>query len=417
MPQTLTSTLDKLKEFETREPEIVFAWHDPETEARGWLVINSLRNGAAGGGTRMRPGLTAEEVISLAKTMEIKFNVCGPLIGGAKSGLDFDPDDPRKEGVLKRWYAAITPLLKQYYGTGGDLNVDEVSEVMPITYDLGVHHPQEGVVQGYLKPDAATRHQVLRQLDEGVRRRVVHWDYAPTTDAKNITVSDMVTGYGVAMGVQHFYDLWQSQPPQGKRVIVQGFGNVGGAAALTLAKEGYRIVGIIDRRGGLMAPEGLSLEDVKRLYLSRHKNHLPLDNIIPFDQINREIWGMGAEVFIPAAGSRLVTLEQVDAMAHAGLELISCGANVPFADSGIFLGPIGLHADRQVAVVPDFIANCGMARTFAYLMQPGVSMNDEDLFPDISQTIHQALLRTRELCPEPRGLWQASLQWSLDDVM
>ena len=74
---------------------------DPETEAVGWVVINSLRGGAAGGGTRMRVGLDKREVESLAKTMEIKFSVSGPQIGGAKSGINFDPTDPRKEGVAK----------------------------------------------------------------------------------------------------------------------------------------------------------------------------------------------------------------------------------------------------------------------------------------------------------------------------
>ena len=48
---------------------------------QGWVVINSLRGGAAGGGTRMRKGLTKDEVVSLAKVMEIKFSVCGPPIG------------------------------------------------------------------------------------------------------------------------------------------------------------------------------------------------------------------------------------------------------------------------------------------------------------------------------------------------
>ena len=81
----------------------------------------------------MRKGLNKHEVVSLAKTMEVKFTVSGPAIGGAKSGINFDPKDPRKEDVLKRWYAAITPLLKNYYGTGGDLNVDEIHEVIPIT--------------------------------------------------------------------------------------------------------------------------------------------------------------------------------------------------------------------------------------------------------------------------------------------
>ena len=52
----------------------------------------------------MRIGLDMNEVLSLAKTMEVKFTVSGPAIGGAKSGINFDPKDPRKKGVLERWY-------------------------------------------------------------------------------------------------------------------------------------------------------------------------------------------------------------------------------------------------------------------------------------------------------------------------
>ncbi|TAE52470.1 MAG: Glu/Leu/Phe/Val dehydrogenase [Bacteroidetes bacterium] len=405
--------LESLKIYEARSPEIIFQWRDTQTEAEGWLVINSLRNGAAGGGTRMRKGCSLAEVLSLAKTMEIKFCVAGPPIGGAKSGINFDPADPRKEGVLRRWFEAIYPLLKHYYGTGGDLNVEEVGEVMPLTYDLGIHHPQEGIVNGYIKPGMAQRNLVLRQLREGVAKQVVHWDYAPTTDLKVITVSDMVTGYGVAMAVEHYYRVW-NRPAADKRVIIQGFGNVGGAAALTLARDGYRIVGILDRRGGILSEEGLDLSEIKELYLHREGNQLPIKDIRPFDEINEKIWSCGAEVFVPAAGSRLVSREQVDQLISHGLEVISCGANVPFADPDIFLGPIALHADAHTAVIPDFIANCGMARTFAYLMQPGVSLDDEAIFSDISQTILNALEKTHARRPEPNGLWQTSLEWALE---
>ena len=62
---------DLLKEFENKIPEIVFQWQDQLSEAKGWVVINSLRGGAAGGGTRMRIGLDQHEVTSLAKTMEV----------------------------------------------------------------------------------------------------------------------------------------------------------------------------------------------------------------------------------------------------------------------------------------------------------------------------------------------------------
>ena len=76
-----------LEKFENKQPEIVFEWKDSETEAEGWVVINSLRNGAAGGGTRMRKGLDKGEVESLAKTMEVKFSVCGRSFYFSSLGL------------------------------------------------------------------------------------------------------------------------------------------------------------------------------------------------------------------------------------------------------------------------------------------------------------------------------------------
>ena len=92
-----------LEKFENKTPEVVFQWKDSQTEAKGWVVINSLRGGAAGGGTRMmRVGLDQHEVTSLAKTMEVKFTVSGPPMEIAKSGINFDPNDPRKAGVLKK---------------------------------------------------------------------------------------------------------------------------------------------------------------------------------------------------------------------------------------------------------------------------------------------------------------------------
>ena len=195
-----------LDQYENKKPEIVFEWSDSETEAEGWVVINSLRGGAAGGGTRMRKGLNKHEVVSLAKTMEVKFTVAGPAIGGAKSGINFDPKDPRKEGVLERWYAAITPLLKNYYGTGGDLNVDEIHEVIPITKNLGVEHPQEGVFTGHFKPSSAEKSKIIKQLQDGVLLEITNPSLTPDVSRK-YTVADMITGFGVSEAVKHFYHL------------------------------------------------------------------------------------------------------------------------------------------------------------------------------------------------------------------
>ncbi|RFP64854.1 amino acid dehydrogenase [Hymenobacter lapidiphilus] len=407
---------DLLAKFENKRPEIVFEWQDAETEAEGWVVINSLRGGAAGGGTRMRLGLDKREVESLAKTMEVKFTVSGPAIGGAKSGINFDPRDPRKRGVLERWYKAVFPLLKNYYGTGGDLNVDEIHEVIPITEEYGLWHPQEGVVNGHYQATEPQKIQKLGQLRQGVVKVLEDVAYSPELRRK-YTVADLITGYGVAEAVRHYYALWGNGSMEGKRAIIQGWGNVGAAAAYYLASQGARITGIIDRAGGLLRTEGFGLEEIRQLMLDRQGNELTADNKLSFEEINEQIWSSGAEIFVPAAASRLVTKAQVEALAANGLEVISCGANVPFQDPEIFFGPTGEFADARVSVIPDFIANCGMARVFAYLMESDAEITDQAIFEDTSRIIRAALERTRAQGEERTGLAQKSFEMALRQLV
>lgn len=406
---------DLLEKFENKRPEIVFEWKDSETEAVGWVVINSLRGGAAGGGTRMRVGLDKREVESLAKTMEVKFTVSGPPIGGAKSGINFDPADPRKQGVLQRWYAAVMPLLKYYYGTGGDLNVDEIHEVIPITEDSGIWHPQEGVFTGHYKPTEAQKVNRIGQLRQGVVKVIEDAVFVPDLN-KKYTIADMCTGYGVAEAVKHYYELWGGNV-KGKRAVVQGWGNVGAAAGFYLAKMGVKIVGIISREGGLINKNGFSQEEINKLVLDRKGNQIIDSNLLSFNDVNAKIWDEEFEIFIPAAASRLVTRDQVDRMIASKLEVISSGANVPFADPEIFFGSTGLHADQKISVIPDFIANCGMARVFAYFMEREVSMTDASIFSDISTTIRKGLEKSFKKNSAKTTIAQTSFEIALKQLV
>ena len=404
-----------LKKFEDKTPEIVFNWKDAETEAEGWTVINSLRGGAAGGGTRMRKGLDMNEVLSLAKTMEVKFSVSGPAIGGAKSGINFDPNDPRKKGVLQRWYKAVSPLLKSYYGTGGDLNVDEIHEVIPFTEECGVWHPQEGVFNGHFKPTEADKINRIGQLRQGVIKVIENPKFSPDV-LRKYTIADMITGYGVAEAVRHYYTIYGGNV-QGKKAIVQGFGNVGSAAAFYLAEMGAKIVGIIDRDGGIINEEGFTFDEIRSLFLNKDGNKLVAKNMIPFEEINQKIWTLGAAVFAPCAASRLVTKEQLDNMINNGLEVISCGANVPFADKEIFFGSIMEETDSKVSLIPDFISNCGMARVFAYFMEKKVQMTDEAIFYDISETIKKALEKVHNLHADKKNISATAFEIALKQLV
>jgi len=407
---------DLLERFENKRPEIVFEWKDAETEAEGWVVINSLRGGAAGGGTRMRTGLDKREVESLAKTMEVKFTVAGPAIGGAKSGINFDPKDPRKEGVLRRWYAAVTPLLKHYYGTGGDLNVDEIHEVIPMTEDCGVWHPQEGVFNGHFQPREAQKINRIGQLRQGVLKVIEDSNFTPDIDRKYV-VADMITGYGVAQSIKHYYSIWGGSV-EGKKVIVQGWGNVGSAAAYYLSQQGAKIVGIIDRVGGLINEDGFTFEEIKALFLNKNGNELAHPNLLSYEEMNARIWDLNAQVFIPCAGSRMITEDQLTRMIAGGMEVISSGANVPFADPQIFFGPIADKADNSISIIPDFISNCGMARVFAYLMSNDLkTITDEGIFNDTSNTILAALTDAHAKNPSKTGIAKAAFEIALKQLV
>ena len=407
---------DLLKKFENKTPEIIFQWQDSQTDAKGWVVINSLRGGAAGGGTRMRVGLDQHEVISLAKTMEVKFTVSGPPIGGAKSGINFDPNDSRKIEVLKRWYAAVTPLLKHYYGTGGDLNVDEINEVIPITEDCGVWHPQEGVFNGHYQPRESQKINRIGQLRQGVLKTIESENYTPDIERKFV-IADMITGYGVAESVKHYYKIYGGNL-KNKRVIVQGWGNVGSAAAYYIAQDGAKVVGIIDRNGGLINEKGFSFEEIKKLFLNKNGNTINYKNLLSFKEINDQIWDLESEIFLPCAASRLITKNQVERMLKSGIEVIAPGANVPFADKEIFFGPISDFTDQNTSLIPDFISNCGMARVFAYLMGNDFErMEDESIFKDTSKTIQNALENVFEKNSNPKNISKTAFEIALKQLI
>lgn len=388
MDETLDeSGYRRYQEFFHSDPGEIVTWQDGETGAEGWLVMNSLRGGAAGGGTRMRAGATLEEAIFLAKTMEIKFGVAGPRIGGAKSVLNFDRADPRKAEVLKRWFRHIGDHLKHRYGTGGDQNVHE-DEVIALTREaIGLEHPQEGVLRGHYAPDNGGFQRILRQLHEGVQLPV----RLPGV-GKTLALSKLVTGYGVAKAVEiYFEDTGGSVA--GKRILIEGFGDVGGPSAYYLHRAGAQVVGIITRPAGRknfrwrVDPKGLDVED---LLARRVDTDLPegieSEDATPF-------WQTEADVFIPAASSFLITRERLEELRSAGVQVIGCGANTPFNDRALGEVTLQREADRTFAVIPDFIANCGMARVFAYLMQDGVEVSEEAIQKDVEQRIGGAVTK------------------------
>jgi glutamate dehydrogenase/leucine dehydrogenase len=112
----------------------------------------------------------------------------------------------------------------------------------------------------------------------------------------------------------------------------------------------------------------------------------------------------------------LVQQSQVNQMIDSGLEVISSGANVPFADKEIFFGPIMEDTDEKVSLIPDFIANCGMARVFAYFMEKKVQMTDEAIFLDTSETIKKAIEKIHSLNSSKINISSTSFEIALKQL-
>ena len=145
---------------------------------------------------------------------------------------------------------------------------------------------------GHFQPNEAKVRRI-GNLRQGVSQPVEDATISPDVVGK--FAADLITGYGVSESVRHLHDL-RGDNVEGKRVVVQGWGNVGAAAALYLAQAGASIVGIIDRVGGVLRPEGLTYEEVKELFLAKG-NALHSNELVPFDDVNARIWDLEHEVF------------------------------------------------------------------------------------------------------------------------
>lgn len=186
-----------------------------------------------------------------------------------------------------------------------------------------------------------------------------------------LPVAELITGYGLARSTLRWYEV-RDQDVQGERVVVEGFGAVGGPCALYLARAGMPIVGIMDREKSLLSLEGLSAGEVEVLVRNREDKLLPRgDARLAWGPERTRLWDLPADVFVSAAASGTLDEDALVRLECAGVHTIACGANQPFRESRIGATRVQRMADQRFTVIPDVVANCGMARAFSYLMEDG----------------------------------------------
>jgi glutamate dehydrogenase (NAD(P)+) len=321
----------------TKPPYMTITWHDPVSGRPGYLVIDRLIDGAAGGGLRMRDGCTVDEVADLARAMSLKEAVAYTPgdrytpFGGAKGGIDCDPYGPDAFGVLRRYLEAMRPFLERHWATGEDFGLRQE------TID-------EAAAQAGLRSSIDAALLRLEDPDAGLQRL----RDAFAVDVDGIGLGEVVGGYGVAQAALAALERLALDPPA-TRAVVQGFGSMGGATARYLAQAGVRVVGIADRHGLIANAAGL---DVERLLATRD-GHGAIDRsalTAGDEQRPGADWlALDAELLVPAAMSYVIGAPEAERIAARVIVEAANVATLPEAEHRL--------AERGIVVVPDFVAN------------------------------------------------------------
>lgn len=289
----------------------------------GYRVQHHLTLGPTKGGIRFHPDVTVGEVAALAMWMSWKCALVGLPYGGAKGGVTCDPralSTGELERLTRRYTQELIPVLgPQVDIPAPDVGTNEqVMAWIMDTYSLQMGHAVPGVVTG--KP-------VL--LGGSLGRREA-------------------TGRGVAYLVSRAMDTLNIRA-QGATAVIQGYGNVGSVAAISMAKQGIKIIAVSDAFGGIYNANGLELNALND-FVAKTRSVVGFPEAEPIS--NEQLLLTPCDILVPAALERQITGENA---AKIQCRIIAEGANgptTPEADAILAQRP-------EIFVIPDILCNSG----------------------------------------------------------
>lgn len=321
-----------------KKPYLVVEWNDNESSATGWLCVYNFVNHYAGGGTRMHPTVTREEVIRLATTMGYKYKAAeSDTTGGCKGGISYDYRAPDAKDVLRRYLVAMAPYIKAGVSIGGDLGVN-YGDVLEILDDLGIGLP-------------STRE--MRENPKIVQHIKEH-DELAAKSYDGFLMYDMITGYGCAAALDEAWKLKGGK--EGASVVIQGFGAVGASMANSLDKMGYKVVGIADANCLVECQEGL---DVKELIETRKpKGEMDLEVFKSNYKVlkNSQWLEVDCDILVPAALEDVINKDNAH---EVKASLVVEAANIPVTKEGE-----QILFERGIDTCVDFVTNLGGIRIY-----------------------------------------------------
>ncbi len=320
------------------QPYVTIEWNDTETEAKGWLCVFNFVDHYCGGGTRMHPTVTKEEVERLVTTMGYKYKACESVTtGGCKGGIAYDYKKPDAKDVLRRYLVAMAPYIKAGVSIGGDLGVD-YGDVLEIFDELGIGLP-------------ATKKM---KADPRIQQGIKDHDTLCGESYDGFKMYDMITGYGCAAALDEGWKALGNKNPGS--VVVQGFGCVGASMCFSLDKMGYKVVGIADANGMVVCEDGL---DIKKLVAGRKpKGELNKDDFASnYKWLSNTEWlDVDCDILVPAALEDVINKDNAHKVKAS---LIVEAANIPVTKEAD-----EILAKKGVQTCVDFIANMGGIRIY-----------------------------------------------------
>lgn len=339
------------------KPYVTIEWNDTETNAVGWLCVFNLIKGFAGGGTRMHPSVTKEEVIRLAEIMAYKRNSAGCVYkGGMKAGIVYDYKAPDAYDVFRRFIIAMRPYIQVGLNLGSDLGTRE-EDMRAIFNELGIEEPQT----------------CSMKKDPKITQGIDNLQLMLKDNYRGWALNDCVTGFGVAFSADEAWKSLKGAP--GASVVVQGFGCVGKSCCLKLKELGYKIVGVADVNCFVYCPDGLDIDGLVKNVLPR--GEMDQSKFDPSWEVkpNTGWLDVPCDIFIPAALEDVLNSRNADKFQG---KLVCEGANIP----------VTAEADqvfhrKGIRLVPDFIANIGAIRFFYAVAFCDVTATPEAIVDDI----------------------------------
>jgi glutamate dehydrogenase (NAD(P)+) len=299
-------------------PEVVLEASDPATGMQGFLVVDNSVLGPSGGGCRLGPSVTRDEVAALARGMTYKFGIFGLPRGGCKSGIVGDPAMPadQKRDWLRAFGNALGPLVRDgEIAVGPDMGVT-IDDVTHVYAGARAQNPRIGLFSQVIDGDPAGYH---------------------------------LTGYGVVCAADAALAA-MGRTLRGATVAIEGFGQVGAGTARYAAQRGARIVAVSTVKGAIHDPGGL---DVDRLLALRREQG---DDCVPGygggESIDPgQIYYLDVDVLVPGARPYVLNSFNSDGVRAA---LVCPAANIAVTDQA----DEDLLA-RGIVCLPDFVSNSG----------------------------------------------------------